>query len=245
MVIKKQDVETQAVAVYGTGADELAAVLAESLTPGEALTPELLPTIKIPAAGGRNWELPDGTAAQTVSGVILHRQTPRSYWSKAFGEGEQNAAPDCHSTDGVVGIGWYDGAHFDADGNQLNPGGRCAGCPMAEYGSGKGNSQACRQLTRLFLLREGDVLPTAVVLPPSSYTAGRAYALQAVNLGGLSHVVTTIGLEQDKNPDGITYSRATFHAGPKLEKEQLASVQAYRAAILPYLRAMAPVAEVV
>ncbi len=236
-----------AIVPYSVDAVRLQEILEETLTPGEQLTPQLLPTIKIPAAGGRNWELPDGSAVPALSGVVLYRQTPRAYWLNAFGEGGGNNAPDCWSADGVAGNGYYDGQHFDAeDGNVLNPGGKCFTCPQSVWGSsGKGNSQACRQLTRLFLMFEDSVLPTVLVLPPSSYQVCQQYAVAAVNRGGLTRVVTTVGLEKDKNPDGIEYSRATFHVAASLDAAAQARIQAYRAAIVPHLKAMAaaPVTE--
>lgn len=233
-------IEPAAVVPYSVDGAQLEEILSETLTPGEALTPGLLPTIKIPAAGGKNWELPDSSAAAAVTGVIIHRQTPRSFWVDAFGEGGTNKAPDCWSPDGVKGNGLYGD-------DAVNPGGKCATCPMSAYGSGKGNSQACRQLTRLYVLRDGDVLPTVVVLPPSSYRACQSYAVQMVNEQGFQNVVSRIGLEQDKNPDGIVYSRASFSMVERLGTEAKARLAAYRAAIIPHLQALAatPESEVV
>ncbi len=224
---------------YSVDAADLEAILSETLTAGETLTPQLLPTIKVPAAGGRNWELPDGSAVPTLTAVILYRQTPRAYWVEAFGEGG-NKAPDCWSTDGVLGIGWYDGTHFDPEnGNGLNPGGKCFTCPMSEFGSGKGNAQACRQLTRLFLMFEDSILPTVLLLPPSSYRVCQEYAIGAVNQGGITRVLSTIGLEQERNPDGIVYSKASFHTASKLDPAATLRIRDYRQAIVPHLQAMA------
>ena len=84
-------------------------------------------------------------------------------------------------------------------------------------------------------------------MPPSSYRACQSYAVQTVNDGGMTRVITRIGLEQDKNPDGIVYSRAAFHMAEKLDAPAQARIAAYRAAIVPHLQALAatPESEVV
>jgi hypothetical protein len=214
---------------------ESASALAETLAPGETLSLSDLPTVKVPTAGALNWQLPDGGAAKTIDGVIVARQPVRAYWATSFDEGGGGAPPDCSSTDLLTGIG-------DNGTPEAGPH-ACATCPMAQFGSATNargeqtQGQACRQITRLFVLQEGSMLPTLVALPPSSYAAAKRYAVRQP----LHSVETSISLTNAKSGGGINYSEATFAVNRVLEPEERAAMTAYREAILPFVR-QAPVA---
>lgn len=204
--------------------NEVAAILAESLNPGEQLDVFALPTIKLPAGGGLAWTLPDGEIAKELSGVIIDRHVVRAYWDVSFDESGGGGPPDCSSLDNLTGQG--------------DPGGDCVKCPFNEWGSGKDNAKACRQITRLYLLRDGDLLPTLVPLPPSSFQASQKYVV-SLAAGGKSYygLRTRIGLAQTKSGGGITYSLPVFAQGASLEPAEQAAVAHYRRSIMPVLRA--------
>ena len=204
-------------------AAEVNEILASALAPGERLDVTDLPIIKVPTAGGLYWTPPDGPPVATLTGIIVVRQPTRSYWSSPFAEGG-GGPPDCASPDAVTGTG--------------NPGGACDLCPMQEYGSGKDNAQACRLNTQVFLLQEGNILPTLVSLPPSAFRICKRY------MGGLAtralkmwDVRTEIKLVKTKSDGGIEYSVPEFKTVQVLDREQRAEMAAYRVALLPVITA--------
>ena len=164
--------------------------------------------IRIPSGGGTAWEVPDSdnvSMQQEIVGVIVHHHAARAYWMQAYKGGGQQ--PDCSSLDGVTGIAtnteleWYGTLR------------ECATCPMNTWGSADGGrGKACRELHRLYILREGDVFPVLITLPPTSLKVFAGYiARRILPLGvRLRHVVTVIGLAKAKNAQGIAYSQATF-----------------------------------
>ena len=213
--------EGQQFAVVEHGGD-VAQVLAEALAPGEQLSLSAFPTIKIPAGGGLAWTLPDGEPTKEIQCVILHRQPVRAYWREVF-SGEGNP-PDCASLDNLTGHG--------------DPGGECSTCPLNEWGSGKDNSKACRQITRLFVLLPESQLPILLPLPPSSYKASQHYTLGLAGMGRRYYgVVSAISLVKDRSQGGITYSKAAFRSVAPLDATAAAGIAAFRERMLPYLTA--------
>src|SRR3990167_10027573 len=83
-----------------------------------------LTRITVPAGGATAWEVPTLTGMESVKeveGVVVFWSAQRAYWKEAFaGAGVQ---PDCSSSDAVTGYG--------------NPGGACADCELAKWGSAK------------------------------------------------------------------------------------------------------------
>lgn len=210
-------------AVTQTASASLAQLASEVLAPGERLGLWDLPRITVPAGGGLIWQLPDGTGAQRIEAVIIHRQLTRAYWPAAFSGGPE--PPACSSHDAVTGIG--------------DPGGECARCPMAQWGSDGDRGQACKLITWLFLLRDGEPVPTLMVLPPSAATPVRQYVVQLLTRGLPYWAVrTAIGLERRQSASGIAYSAPRFEVVGQLDEEEARAAAEARAAILPLLGAV-------
>lgn len=212
--------------------NEVGMILRESLAPGETLGVSNLPTIKIPSGGGKNWEMPDGSAQAEIKGILVMRQPVRAYWSSAFTGG--GAPPDCSSEDAVSGVGLF-GKLSDG-----NPSGLCKECPMSKYGSGKDNGQGCRAITRLFLLTPEFAIPVMVTLPPTSFGPAQDFVvLNAAQRKHVSSFETIIGLTQAQNKGGITYSVAMFKKGVDLAPEQAALTLKYAQEMAPLFRGIA------
>ena len=232
--MEKHQVKSQAVTIYdgrpfaaATADSSTMDVIAEALAPGEKLGFSDFPKIQMPGAGGLVWSLPNGEVTKEFEAIILHRQPVRAYWSGAY-EDSSNEPPDCSSLDSIQGVG--------------TPGGACNVCPLSAYGTsmGKGETagrgQACRQITRLFLLLPDSLLPVLLALPPSSYQRAMQYVVRLASTEHrYSSVVTAISLEESKNATGLTYSRAALRLVAPLDPEQAARIAAYRGEILPFL----------
>ena len=126
-----------------------------------------------------------------------------------------NSAPDCGSYDGVTGVG--------------EPGGSCAHCPLNQFGSGENGGKACKNKRRIYILREGELIPILLTLPTGSMKAFAVYVKRLLAKGKkTSGVVTRFSLQKVQNAGGIAYSQAQFAVARLLAAEEL-----------PYIAAMA------
>ena len=159
--------------------------------------------VKIPAGGATMFELPGDEAdePETVkefSAVILYHHPVLQYYKEKYTGGSN--PPDCGSFDGVTGEG--------------EPGGVCANCPLNQFGSGENNSKACKNRRRVFLLREGELFPLILSLPPGSIK-------RLLSKGRKSNsVVTRFSLKKATNSSGIAYSQAQFSLDRPLTSEE-------------------------
>lgn len=188
----------------------------------EALTSELggmdisFDRVSIPAAGGQAFEVPGEMPGQTdmvkeFSGVILFHHPMFTYYRERFTGG--NNAPDCGSYDGITGVG--------------NPGGVCATCPLNQFGSGENGGKACKNKRRIYVLREGELIPILLVLPTGSMKEFSVYIKRLLAKGKKSNsVVTKFSLKKVSNASGIVYSQAQFAVERVLTAEEMPFVQA-------------------
>ena len=187
----------------------------------EALTSELggmdisFDRVSIPAAGGQAFEVPGEMPGETdmvkeFSGVILFHHPMFTYYRERFSGG--NNAPDCGSYDGNIGVG--------------NPGGPCATCPLNQFGSGENGGKACKNKRRIYVLREGELIPILLVLPTGSMKEFSVYIKRLLAKGKKSNsVVTTFSLKKVTNASGIAYSQAQFAVDRFLTAEEMPFVQ--------------------
>lgn len=172
--------------------------------------------VSIPAAGGQAFEVPGELPGETdmvkdFSGVILFHHPMFTYYRERFSGG--NNAPDCGSYDGNVGVG--------------NPGGVCATCPLNQFGSGENGGKACKNKRRIYVLREGELIPILLVLPTGSMKEFSVYVKRLLAKGKKSNsVVTKFSLKKVTNASGIAYSQAQFTVDRVLTSEEMPFVQA-------------------
>jgi len=155
--------------------------------------------IKIPTGGQLAWAVPNETDKPTyedeVVGVVLDHYPTRVFWRGDYEGG--NKQPDCSSLDGKVGVG--------------NPGGPCHSCEFAKFDQDSGRVP-CKEVRRVYVLTAESILPFLIPLPPTSGAARRSpwtsYVTKLFGRGrGINRVITKFTLVEDKNKDGIRYSR--------------------------------------
>ena len=179
-----------------------------------------------PAGKATKWEIPglgdENESVSEIAGVIIGQQPYRVYWKGEYaGGGEQ---PDCMSIDMMEGSG--------------DPGGPCADCPYNQWGSGKTpNSKACQERSRVFILRESEMLPMVLTLSPINSGAVRRYGLRLLNKKqiGLNHVVSKLRLEQAKSPSGFDYAKVIVSLDYVLPPEMQNQMESYAQYLLPQL----------
>ena len=204
------------------------------LMPGEKLSPADLYRFKVPSgASGAFWELPDGQPSKAITAVILHASRTRTFWVTSIEDGGGDSPPDCSSNDAVFGHGLY-GTMVGDDGvpvvSNANPSGKCESCPMAAYGSGKGDAQACREGVRMLLMLDGDPMPAVLNLPPGSLNSFKNYRMRILRPLGVNVQQTTthITLMPAKSKTGIAYFEVHFELGDRLSDEATATVEGMR-----------------
>jgi len=196
------------------GDANLSEIVTENLG-DETLSPFDLERVTIPPGGVTTWQLPDGTEAKELQGVIIKSQKTRSYWKEALSGGE-GTPPDCVSPDCVYGYG--------------DPGGECSKCPMNQFGTGNGgSSKACKETQHVFLLMQDNVLPVVLQIPPSSLKPFKKYLTRLVSKAkSVNSVVTSFTLKKEKSKGGIQYSEIVFNDVGNLSDDQYALVKNYR-----------------
>lgn len=195
---------------------------------GEQLSPFDLERVKVPAGGGTYWmvstpEKPSGAPVEALSGVIAYQRLGRTYWAQPFGAGDGGGTPpDCYSDDAVTGVG--------------NPGGECAKCRFAQFGSkdDHGDAQACKMSRLLFLVTPDSLLPRVVVVPPGSLKNLRGY-MTLLTAQGLPHwtVVTRLRLQKVKNKAGIDYAQIVPEVGARLTPDDVRKVREFAENLRP------------
>lgn len=204
---------------------EIQEVLSENLG-GQKLEQKHLPRVKIPSGGGTAWEIPNEAPTKELTGILVaFKADQRAYWQS---EDPSGKPPDCRSDGGVIGIG--------------TPGGDCATCPFAQFGSSpKGKGQACKQSEVWFLLREGLFLPLVLKLPATSLEAAGAYRVGTLGsaLIRIHSVVTKITLEKRQDDKGNPYSVAVIEKVGHLTKEEAQQARAYAQEMAPLFESAA------
>jgi hypothetical protein len=223
----KKETAVSAFVIFNTGIEQIREAMEANVGDG-GLTAGDFDRIKVPAGGGTAWTIQglDGEEIlKEVAGIVVAWRDTRAYWSVPMEQSEGNMPPDCYSLDARTGTG--------------KPGGDCHKCPLAQFGSDAGGpGQACKLVRQLFLIREENLLPEIVNLPPSSIKPARQYFLRLASKGVPCYsVITKIGLEKTRNAQGIVYSRATFASGGRLAPEQARRAKEYAAMIEPFLKA--------
>jgi hypothetical protein len=221
----KKETAVSAFVIFNTKIEQIREAMEANVGDG-GLTAGDFDRIKVPAGGATAWTIQglDGEEIlKEVAGIVVAWRDTRAYWSVPMEQSEGNMPPDCYSLDARTGTG--------------KPGGDCHKCPLAQFGS-DGAGQACKLVRQLFLIREENLLPEIVNLPPSSIKPARQYFLRLASKGVPCYsVITKIGLEKTRNAQGIVYSRATFASGGRLAPEQARRAKEYAAMIEPFLKA--------
>jgi hypothetical protein len=174
-----------------TGSEE---EVEERLAANGALRTSDLDRITVPSGGGLAWMVPtiNGAAMPmpSLEGIIAAWADRRAYWPRPVSEGA-GSPPDCSSKDGLRGEG--------------TPGGECARCPHAQFGSASsGRGQACRLTRELLFFLPDHFLPFVVIVPPSSH-AEVARFIRRLPVPSYSAVVR-LALEQERSESRILYS---------------------------------------
>lgn len=159
-------------------------------------------------------------------GVILYWHPVNVYFAEKF-TGEKRP-PDCVSYDGKVSV----------------KGESCEHCKLNKFGE-DGSAKPCKNIYRIYFLKEGESLPVLISLPPTSRKSFEQYLkiLVQKSLKRYYGVVTRIGLVTVKNKSGIDYSQATFSKVADLTPEETKAIKEFAEVLRPKFESFAATSE--
>ena len=166
----------------------------------------------------------DEVPVRDFEGVVLMSHNCNAYWPVPFGTPGADKNPACASMDAIEGV--------TQDGEVV----QCHGCPYNKFETakgGEGKGKACKNMRRLYILREGDVLPMVLSLPPSSLEAYDKYRTRCSTAGKKPQaVMTKFTLVKAKNAEGTAYSKPQFEAVSVLPLDEVERVREYAAGMI-------------
>lgn len=184
----------------------------------------LFDRIKMPSSGSTVFEVPDDegelASVKDFTGVILYHHPLQMYYMYKYTGG--NNPPDCGSYDGVTGQG--------------NPGGQCKTCRYNQFGTGVNGSKACKNRRRLYILREGEIFPLLLHLPPGSLREFTQYLKRLLTKGLMrsNTVVTRFSLQKATNKGNMVYSQAQFAVDRALTPEEQSVISRLSEQVMSY-----------
>lgn len=221
---------------------ELATAIKEEMGAMGALD---LPRTNVPTGGNPYWPVKATSDDQrpamveALEGVIVLHHPAYAYYSNPTPA--PGTRPDCASRDGVAGI--------TTEGGEMIS---CATCPYNQFGSGvkadgsPSRGKACKNGFMLYMLRDGEILPTMIKIPPTgikplkSYFQGLLLPKDKGNPMRRPHeVVTRIMLNPAASGEGTAYVVPAFEALGALKPEAAAALKKYGESFV----GVAPVAE--
>ncbi len=142
------------------------------------------------------FQFPDGSTKQKFKGIIVDTHPVNAYWEKSFQESGGGTPPDCYSLDGLHPSPLAPNPQAD----------NCLSCIWNKYGT-DGRGKKCKNMRRLHILLENEMLPKRLTLPPSSLKAYDTFATMLTDKGiPYPLAIVEFSLKEAKNKDGIPYS---------------------------------------
>ncbi|MEG1892067.1 MAG: hypothetical protein RR301_11640 [Clostridia bacterium] len=184
--------------------------------------------ISIAAAGAGVFKVLEPGAEMPTNGVgeveciIIASHPTNVLWGSEFSKREAHEHPLCRSVDGSTGV--------DEEGEIHN----CADCPHNQFGE-DGSRKECSNRRQLYILRQGDVLPMLLTLPPSAlktYDNYRVRTRMQLNRK-LNTVITRITLtNKTSDKSNAEYSVPVFTPVALLKESESARLTEYAAKIM-------------
>jgi hypothetical protein len=185
--------------------------------------------VKVPAEQFNSWMISRGgedVAQKEITGILVAWKARRSFWINGEPDG---SPPDCSSLDNrrPVAGGLYS---LDGERGAQNPNGKCATCPMAQFGSDPngGRGTACREQRLLFLVVPNALFPIVVHIPRTSIKGVTEFMLDLMDQRKkFFQVEVGLSLVKDKNKSGQGYNRVQMRKIRDLESGESMAAKVY------------------
>lgn len=195
---------------------------------GDILSRRIFGVVSIAGGGAGVFKVLEPGADEPTNGiqeidcVILASHAVNVRWGHDYGTRQQGERPVCKSIDGKTGV-------EDATGEVHD----CESCPYNQFSQDGGRKQ-CANKRQLYIMREGDLLPVLLTLPPSALKAYDNYRVMArlTLRTPMSALLTRITLKNKVSAQGSEYSSPVFTAIGKLPADESKRLEAWAKEIM-------------
>lgn len=206
---------------------------------------EYVPDVITIAHQNQVFQMPDGDMAKSFKGQIIDIVNVNAWWLETFDDSGGGTPPQCFSPDGIQ----------PSPSSEDKQSQFCRSCSQNQFGSDGGRGKACKNMKRVHVFLEVEdgkyeVLPTRLVVPPTSMQAINQYASRlAKKVLAPFFVVTKFSLKEAKNKSGIKYSSLDlemdkllldFSKGKEHVQAQAKAIKDKRNELLPLMRDTMP-----
>ena len=235
----KTNESTEVANVEGT--DITPAQMAEWINPQDLMDGvEYVPDLIQIAHQNQAFEMPDGEMTKDFTGQIIDIVNVNAWWTETFDDSGGGTPPQCFSPDGIQPSPSSEDKQND----------QCRSCPQNQFGSDGSRGKACKNMKRVHIFLEGDMLPSRLVVPPTSMQAINQYVSRLAKKGlAPQFVITNFSLQAAQNKGGIKYSALDLSMGkllldssqgPEGVKAQIEAIKNKRIELLPIMRDTVP-----
>ena len=209
-----------------------------NLAKGETISFPDLTKVTVPTGGLTSWNVESAEgqkSVKTLKGIIVAQALTRALYASSYEDSGGEEPALCFSADSITGnINANPEIKVPEKLKDIGmPSGECDNCPFSKFGTkpkrdGFGRGQACQQRRLLMLLTAESCIPLLVSIPAGGLRNAKKYLvdLQAMGLE-YWQTETSIELVQDKNRDGIKFSRPVFKMNEKLPLDACKQVKRY------------------
>ena len=169
----------------------------------------ILPLLKVPSGGGTFFTKKIGDEkkpVEIVKGVIIDHFPTRTRFKPKDGDKITKEPPLCTSRGGITGSG--------------DPGGECDKCQYAKFV--KGVKTQCQMRREIYIMEEGEVIPTLLNMPSGSLKAFNMFMswLIVQGYGSTKEVHVKISLMEQTALGGEPYSTVLIQFDRDCSKEE-------------------------
>jgi hypothetical protein len=219
-------------AVCKPGGDLIEA-MAENSIAGDKFSFNDLPKTKVPTGGETEWKIASVAGSEVVKeirGVLVFYGKAGTLWaldkmaegakpllisndlkdcvqiSDDFGDLDQAAIEECFTHQDEAGKNHYDWEKL----------------PYNQWGSGKNGGKRCKEQRLLCILRENDLVPVFLRVPPASVTGVHDFVKRLTLQTQRRHYesIVTLTLEKAVNKEGTPYSTVKIIGNGFVSKEE-------------------------
>lgn len=201
---------------------------------------EYVPDLITIAHQNQAFQMPDGDLTKSFKGQIIDIVNVNAWWRETFDDSGGGTPPQCFSPDGIQ----------PSPSSEDRQSQFCRNCPQNQFGSDGGRGKACKNMKRVHVFLEGEMLPSRLVVPPTSMQSINQYVSRLAKRGlAPQFVVTEFGLQSAQNRSGIKYSALDLtmdsllldeSKGEDAVKEQIRAIKQKREELLPIMRDTVP-----
>lgn len=189
----------------------------------EGLIPRL-PAIKLMHGEVQMFKMPDEEMVKDFEGLIVDFNRCNAYWKEPFETSGGGSPPDCSSMDSIS-------VDMISDDIQTTNG-KCDGCKQNVFGTardGQGEGKACKNMMRLHILFDGQLIPFRMTIPATSLATMDEYGPLVASKGFPLPVMKTVFslVQKVQKKGGAKFSKLALDMNDPIPVEEAAEVKKF------------------